>query len=199
MTLLPSFSIDESLLACHRQTAEGCIKIAEDLKRYERVIAAQEPTVLVECGTNSGASALWFAKRVPEVITVELIPSEITVDFPDNVLSIIGSTTDPIVVDRVWRLVGNRRCMVVLDSDHSADHVCREIELYGPLVTPGQYLVVEDGILRWLPSWYTGNPLDAIEDTLLDNSWWRRDTEIESMSPVTLYPAGWWRKQEYDG
>ena len=37
--------------------------------------------------------------------------------------------------------------MVILDSDHSADHVFEELEAWAPLVTPGCYLVAEDGFV----------------------------------------------------
>ena len=194
-SLLSSYSIDASLRACHRQTAEGCIKVTEDLERYGKAIAATKPEVIVECGTNTGMSAVWFAQRIPEVITIELLSDEVTAELPNNVNLIIGSTVDLEIINKVTEIVGDRKCMVTLDSDHSADHVRREIELYGPLVSPGQYLVVEDGILRWLPSWYIGNPLDAIETHLIGKLGWRRDTELEALSPVTLYPAGWWVKE----
>ena len=39
---------------------------------------------------------------------------------------------------------GVDRVMVVLDSWHSYKHVTRELEAYHDLVTPGQYLVVQD-------------------------------------------------------
>jgi cephalosporin hydroxylase len=48
------------------------------------------------------------------------------------------------VVARIKEMVGSDPVMVVLDSDHSRVHVKWELRYYAPLVTPGQYLVVED-------------------------------------------------------
>jgi len=63
--------------------------------------------------------------------------------------------------------------MVVLDSAHTREHVSRELEVYAPLVTPGSYLVVADGIMRDLAdvpggqaSWLTDNPAQAVSDFL---------------------------------
>lgn len=210
-TVLSSFDRAASLQACHRQTAAGCIKITEDLARYNDVIARTRPAVLVECGTHHGRSALWFADRVDRVITVDIAPGtgrpysrdrdvDPAVAQHPRIETVIGpSSVDPEVsawvrdlADRAATQLRDPRCMVVLDSDHSADHVAAEITTYGPLVTPGCYLVVEDGILRWLPSSYDGNPLDAIEAGLVDDPAWRRDTDVETMFPVTMHPAGWW-------
>lgn len=204
MSVLASFDVDQSLLACHRQTAAGCIKITEDLDRYARIIAATKPEVIVECGTFDGHSAAWFHQQGPEVVTIDIAPNtglpytrdhgpaDDVADVTEITWITCKSSTDPATVDVVRDLVGARRTMVVLDSDHSAAHVAAEIDAYGPLVTPGCYLVVEDGILRWLPSSYVGNPLDAIEARLLADPRWIRDEETEAMFPVTMHPAGWW-------
>src|SRR6266511_1786222 len=165
--------IEASLDACARQNAGGAVKVAADLARYEHIIAATRPEVIVECGTWMGGSARWFLTQ----------PG-------------VADSAAPSVAARVRALVNGRRCMVSLDSDHCAAHVAREIELYGPLVTPGCHLVVEDGIARWMSAEHhaNGSPLDAIEALLMDNPAWRRDEHTEAMFPVSMSPAGWWTK-----
>lgn len=206
MTVLSTFNLHGSLLACHRQNVSGCLKIQEDLDRYEQILETSTPDILVECGTWMGYSANWFAEHKVKVVTIDLQPRSSDkpytrwADVPTEVVSptityLIGNSVDHGIVKRVKNFCIDKKTMVVLDSDHSAKHVAKEIELYGKLVTPGCYLVVEDGILRWLPSDYIGNPLDAIEHKLIDNPEWERDEEIESLSDITLYPAGFWRKK----
>jgi cephalosporin hydroxylase len=182
------------------------MKIDEDLMRYEQILEMTRPDIVVECGTWMGHSAKWFSEHKVKVITIDIEPGSSAKPYtrwagvPPELKSqyityLLGSTTDPSIVERVTSLCTDKKTMVVLDSDHSALHVEQEIKLYGPLVTPGFYLVVEDGILRWLPNEYIGNPLDAIEHVLIDNLDWERDTAIEEMFDVTLYPAGFWRRK----
>jgi cephalosporin hydroxylase len=56
-----------------------------------------------------------------------------------------GSSTDPKIVKQVKALIKpTDRVMLALDSDHTAEHVLKELKLYGPLVTSGCYCVVDD-------------------------------------------------------
>jgi len=109
---------------------------------------------------------------------------------------ITGDSGSTEMAGRVKDLVGDRRCMVVLDSDHTAKHVADEIALYGPLVSVGCHLVVEDGIVRWLSDllFANGGPLDAVETLLAGNDEWDRNIYIERMFSVSMHPAGWWRR-----
>jgi len=193
----------ETLAQNRHVKPDGMLKLDEDLERYRQIIEATRPEVIVETGTRAGASARWFAQLGLDVITVDVSGDLLN---PDNaahhrIVPVLGDAKDPAVAAKVAELVGDRRCMVSLDSDHSGPHVAEEIKLYGPLVSPGCYLVVEDGIFgyatRTLRTQHglgdmIGSPLDAIEEHLDGNPDWSRDAAVERLSPVSHHPAGWW-------
>lgn len=37
--------------------------------------------------------------------------------------------------------------------------------------------------------------IGAIAELLDDNPEWARDEDVERLHPVTMYPAGWWRRE----
>lgn len=187
-------------LARNEHDHDGMLKFQQDLDRYEQIIAATAPEVIVETGTHTGASARWFADHGLQVVTIDVNPVHVPIEYRDRVTQVAGSSADPDVVAQVGDLVAGRRCMVTLDSDHSGPHVTAEIDAYGPMVSPGCYLVVEDGIFGYGHSARVqhgledmeGSPLDAIGDRLLGNTDWSRDVAIEKAHPISHNPAGYW-------
>jgi cephalosporin hydroxylase len=179
----------------------GIRKLPADLDRYAQVIEATRPEVIVETGTHTGASARWFAEEAGcEVISVD-VQSPTLPNLDPRVVYVEGDSADAATAAWVAERVAGRRCMVSLDSDHSAAHVAVEIALYGPLVTPGCYLVVEDTIFghapqqlrdMHFPAGLAGSPLDAVAEHLHGNPDWSRDIAVERLSPVSHHPAGWW-------
>ena len=182
----------------------GMLKLDADLDRYRQLIGDACPQVIVETGTFKGASAAWFAGFGVDVITVD-VAAATTGTAPDGVTWIHGDSADPDIAAKVAELVAGRRCMVVLDSDHSAAHVAKEIGLYGPLVSPGCYLVVEDTIFgyaparlrgRHFPAGLDGSPLDAVAQLLHGHPAWSRDVAVERLSPLSHHPSGFWLRNE---
>jgi cephalosporin hydroxylase len=104
-----------------------------------------------------------------------------------------ASSTDPGVVEQVRGLAEGKRVMVVLDSDHKQPHVAEELRVWGDLVSPGCYLVVEDTALgtRYLPGW--GGSLAALEAWLPSHPDFERDPSREKFL-VTVNPGGYLRR-----
>ena len=76
-----------------------------------------------------------------KVITIDIEPEVVPVH--ESIVFLRGSSVSETILDAVRELVSGK-VMVVLDSSHRARHVYNEILSYGPMVTKGQYLVVED-------------------------------------------------------
>lgn len=62
------------------------------------------------------------------------------------------------------------RVLVILDSNHSKQHVLQELQLYSPLVSADSYIVATDGIMEQLAGapgikqdWSWDNPKAAAE------------------------------------
>lgn len=184
-------------------------KHADDLARYREAYARSRPEVLIETGTRWGGSAWWFREhlQIPEVISIDINPvvPEVLTRIP-GLTFLRASSTEPHLVGSIAEQVSGRRVMVSLDSDHHYRHVRDEIELWAPLVTPGCYLVVEDGCFDLLPPDEArrgghripevGGPLDAVNDSELpDSPQWERAVDVEGMTPITHNPGGWWRRR----
>ena len=119
-----------------------------------------------------------------------------------------GSSTDPGVFDQVSRCIEpGDKVLVILDSNHSRDHVLAECRLYASLVTMGSYLVATDGIMSELAqvpggeaSWVSDNPTEAARDFAAE----RDDFAVETPGfqfndsalnrPITYWPGAYLRR-----
>jgi cephalosporin hydroxylase len=113
---------------------------------------------------------------------------------------LLGSSVESEVLDQVARAVAETSgpVMVLLDSDHSEAHVLREMEVYHRFVTPGSFLLVQDGVIDTLRI-FAGSrpgPLRAIEAFLRTHAEFEVDTERCMRYLITHSPKGWLRRME---
>jgi cephalosporin hydroxylase len=171
----------------------------------QEIIVEQKPDVLVETGTKNGGSALIWAMIMREVnpnsrvITIDIVDKvakarELPL-FKERVDFLLGSSTDPRIVEDVKRRVAGKRVMVLLDSDHSKKHVLAEMRAYAPIVTPGSYLIVQDGILSGHPvkDEMTGGPWEAIDEFLAGSHEFQIDSQRERLM-FTYCPRGYLKR-----
>ena len=168
------------------------IKFPGDLLAMHKLLSACKPEVLVEIGTQNGGSALWFAECAAQVVTLDIaeLPGR---PADPRITYLTGDSAAPEVFARVKALVGARRCSVVIDGNHHAGQVDKELELYAPLVGPGQALILEDthvDVLDFRKFRAGGGPLRSMAKYL------RRHTDLhpaEGIEPwVTTNFFGYW-------
>src|SRR5690606_37710485 len=115
-----------------------------------------------------------------------------------------GSSIAGDVVEQVRRRAGDfGRVMVILDSNHTHEHVLAELEAYAPLVTPDCYCVVFDTLIEDLPAgmqpdrpWDVGNnPKTAVHEFLSRHDEFVVDDDIEAKLLITVAPGGYLRRR----
>jgi cephalosporin hydroxylase len=167
---------------------------------YQELIVRARPDFVIETGTFGGGSALYFAMLFDHlehghVITIDI---ENKPEWPvhPRITYVTGSSVDPQIPARVRDEVGDRRAMVVLDSDHSADHVYQELLAYSPLVKSGDYLIVEDTNVNKHPvvPGFGPGPMEAVERFLSENNDFAVDERCERFL-MTLQPRGYLRRR----
>jgi len=123
------------------------LKDPNDLILYQQVIFENMPDFIIETGTKHGGSTTFLADICSlnghgHVISID-IKAQAQPEHP-RITYLNGSSKDIEIVNQVKEIIKDGTVMVILDSDHSRRHVKWELHRYAPLVTPGQYIVVED-------------------------------------------------------
>jgi len=169
------------------------IQFPGDLLLIQEAIFSTKANKVIEIGIARGGTTLFLAsilklmgmKERTKVIGVDILISPHTREaiansaFAEQINLIEGDSKE----DSIFRKVSNYindddRVIVILDSNHSMDHVYEEIVLYSKLVTSGSYLIVMDTAIEFLNSevitidkpWGKGNnPYTAIREYMKKN------------------------------
>jgi cephalosporin hydroxylase len=192
------------------------IQLPADVMATQEVIWATRPDVIIETGVARGGSVLFMASLLELIGKGMVIGVDIDIrahnrdsverhPMAKRVTLIEGPSTDPAIVAKIrTEIPVGAAVMVVLDSDHSRNHVLAELRSYGPLVTEGCYLVVADTILGHMDpkqplrkrskAWLKGNePLSALDDYLRETDRFEPDPVINGKLILSSSPGGYLR------
>jgi cephalosporin hydroxylase len=186
------------------------IKNPCDLWMMQQIIYEVRPDYIIETGTWKGGSALYWAHTLhglglesSRVLTVDIEDqTQAAAAHPlwkKYVQFFHSGSTEPQLVQRLAEMVKGKKVLVTLDSDHSMNHVLTELRMYGPLVSPGSYLVVEDTHIDGIPTFpHLGPGPSAAVNRFLEEGGSRlfeRDLSREAMV-MTFNPGGWLRRKK---
>ncbi len=178
----------------------GLQKCVADLWVYQEIISERTPDLIIECGTAAGGSALYLASICDLVHNGRVISIDIegrsNLPKHDKITYLTGSSTSEEILRTVGNsLTENDRVMVILDSDHTRNHVLNELRAYGPLVTKNDYLIVEDTNINGHPvrSDFGPGPMEAVHDFLQECQDFIVDHREEQLL-VTFNPRGYLKR-----
>jgi cephalosporin hydroxylase len=172
-----------------------------DLWIYQELIVALRPQLVIETGTAFGGSALFLATVCDAVGRGEILSIDIEHrdgrPSHDRITYVTGSSVAPETLRTVAdRAKGKAPVLVLLDSEHSREHVLEELRHYSQFVTPGSYLVVEDTNLNGhpvVPNFGPG-PMEAVQEFLRE----RDDFEVDEGQEkflLSFNPSGYLRRR----
>lgn len=191
------------------------IQTPQDMVAMQEIIWRVKPDLIIETGIAHGGSLIYYASLL-EMIGGDGYVLGIDVDIREHnraeiekhpmnkrIKMIQGSSVDASTSDVVKQHAkGKRSVLVVLDSNHTHEHVLKELELYAPLVTKDNYVVVFDTLLEDMPDdllkdrpWGKGNnPKTAVWEWMKTNAGFEIDKSIEHKLLITVAPDGYLKR-----
>ncbi len=188
------------------------IQYPQDIIALQEIIWKLKPELIIECGIAHGGSLIFYASILEliggkgEVLGVDIDIREhnkaeiMNHPMVKRITMIEGSSVDKKIIEKVHRFAkGKKPALLILDSNHTHQHVLEELQAYSGLVTEGSYLVVFDTIIDDLPEetsvdrpWGRGdNPKTAVNEFLKGNQRFIIDGEIVDKLLVTVAPGGY--------
>lgn len=171
-----------------------------DLFVYQEILYDVKPDVIIEAGTAYGGGALYLASLCElmnhgHVITIDINNVRKSPKHK-RITYLLGSSTNEKIFSIVKKAVSRKkRVLVILDSDHSKNHVLAELNLYSPLVTKGSYIITEDSNVNGNPvySEHGEGPMEAINEFLDSNKSFQPDSTREKFY-FTYNPKGYLKR-----
>ena len=195
------------------------IQLPEDIIRVQEVVYRVKPDVIIETGVAHGGSLIFYASLFKAMgkgrvigVDIEIRPHNRKAIEAHELASFItlieGSSIEKSVVSRVKSLVKpDETVLVILDSNHTREHVLAELEAYHDLVSRGSYIVATDGSMKDLydvprgkPEWKQDNPTAAAlefvkkhpEFVIEQPAWPFNDSDLKEN--ITHWPGAWLRR-----
>ncbi|MCK5268767.1 MAG: class I SAM-dependent methyltransferase [Spirochaetes bacterium] len=171
-----------------------------DLWIYHELLVEIKPDVIIECGTADGGSASFFASQLDLIGKGRIVSIDIAKNSKHpkhkRITYITGSSTDEKIVKQATsKIKKTDKVLVILDSDHSREHVFNELNIYSKYVSKKSYIVVEDSNLNGypvMPHWGEG-PMEAIKEFMKDNKKFEIDKTREKFY-MTFNPNGYLKR-----
>ncbi len=181
------------------------LKLPLDMWNYQEILFEHDIHWVVETGTRHGGSALFFAdllaagNREGGVASVDVTHdalSPLAAAHP-RIRFLLGDSASESIKQQVMGLIPSQRrggLLLILDSDHAATHVLRELTTWVPTLRRGDYLIVEDTIVNGHPvrPEFGPGPMEAIDEFVTRNPGrLRADVARESKFECTFAARGY--------
>jgi len=193
---------------------EPILQPPQDMFAMQEIIFSTRPRFIIEAGVAWGGSLLFYSSLMEilggeRIIGIDqYIPDDLRDrlgsfgKLSDRIVLINGSSVDEDTIRQIKTIIGDsREVMVILDSNHTHEHVLKELRLYSPLVGKGYYLVCSDTVIEYQPvqdyvsrPWGHGNnPATALREFFTENDRFEVDRALSNKLLISCIPGGYLR------
>ncbi len=189
------------------------IQFPQDIIGLQEIIWKIKPDLIIETGIARGGSLIFLASMLQLIGKGSVLGIDVDIrkENKEKILKhplskriemIEGSSIDKTVINKVNKIAKNKKnILVILDSNHTHNHVLSELKAYSRLVKKGSYVIVFDTIIEDVPDKYSkklingnwnkkDNPKTAVHEFLKENKRFQIDHDIENKLLITVAPDG---------
>ncbi len=192
------------------------IQYPQDMIALQEVIWAVKPDLIIETGIAHGGSLILSASILAllggsgHVLGIDIDirehnRKEIEAHpLAKHITMFEGSSVSDEMIKKVKEFAKDKKnVLVILDSNHTHEHVLAELKAYAPLVHKGSYCIVFDTAVEDMPAdydwsprpWGKGNnPKTAVWEYMKENTNFEIDKTIENKLLLTVAPDGYLKK-----
>lgn len=190
------------------------IQYPQDMIAMQEIIWRIRPDLIIETGIAHGGSIIYYASILELLGAGSVIGIDIDIRAHNRsaieahpmfkrIKLIEGSSIEPSIVDQVRKEAqAAKTVLVVLDSNHTHDHVLAELKAYAPLTSVGSYCVVMDTVIALMKAdafpdrpWGHGdNPKTAVDEYVQLDPRFEIDGDIDNKLLISMAPGGYLRR-----
>lgn len=195
------------------------IQYPQDMVALQEIIWSVKPDMIIEMGIAHGGSLIFTASMLTlleacgEIESGKVLGVDIDIrehnkkaikahPMSKKITMFEGSSIDDAMIKRVHEFAKQgKRIMVILDSNHTHDHVLAELNAYAHLASVGSYCCVFDTLIEDMPKGFYDRPWDkgnnaktAVWEYLRECDDFVIDKDIENKILITVAPDGYLKR-----
>ena len=197
----------------HSWFGEPILQTPDDIITQQELIYKTKPEVIIETGVCWGGSTLLYNSLSKELPIKKIIGIDIFI--PHNLkkrlekkcgkklLLISGDSTDTKVVNRIKKITQKYKNFYIhLDSNHTFEHVYKELKIYSKFIKKNNYIIASDTIVNEIPKqlhrpriWNkNNNPMIAVKKFIKENRNFKIDKKVNFKQLISSNPNAYIKK-----